>query len=1398
MNERKGKIMLVMLVMMTMLLSSFAVIPMGATAANFAPKLGASVGTVTLDPAEGAFPGQIVYYTWTGVPTDLVEPVYVTVYMNGAAYSTDVATYDSVNGVLKGTFVMPNDEPGTVFDISFSYRDSAKNYNTQTVSGYTTVEMGIMPENNAGDTSEDSQYRYEFGDAQFNGNISLDGWESNSIDSYDVDGQSFWDLNVSMEPHGFTVLSNHTPENQTVTFHNTVDFSYEGNFTNNTYARNVTVNVNAKDDGPFSLSLPASNEVPTVFTFNSAGDTITQIKTTFYVNTTVSGVLVSFKFDGIYTVPITSVGTYTLPGHFVAVSPSTLDMSGQFSASYDIVAFGYDGTNYYVNYTLSITFNGQSSDGVVVLDNAQYKNEDPVNDSATTQTVESVNTLTLFGNYQFYSRQVAVENPGLVGEFVFNYENTTYHYWVNGTNFDFSKYLSGDIDNGIPPLYFNQSIAVNGLNETLVGRINITLYTNYYIPGVYDIAPVIWNFTMNMSFSAESPSGKITMVGSIVNPGNWGALPSFEVSFITTSYGPKNDTIQPYMNSTLTTLFGYPKIDYVYLHDTFVEFTYHGQVGRINLLDTIISVNEVVTPGLVGATHYFYGNRDITGLNETLSHGIYNSPEYNDTQLDITYNEMHAAVYGVSHSGWINATFKVEDWANNTGHLIELSDDRNYITAIIPASETPTSWTADIKTYDYDLKLDAYYWVLHDAHFTAYLNVSFAGYEGYLNFSGAGGADGINVLLTSGTSIGPSILVGNITGLEGFANNSMSGYFNASLYVPYAYPALYGGLFNGYYTIYADFDEIKKNTTDYPFFDGWLETTIYTEIPSNGPITPDYGNYQVTGELYDGYMEITSLMRVVNITNSNISGSISMSWPAYGTTHEFTFYTGTFDISGGASGVHTHVWWQNDTYGYGYLHLDYSGTPVDYYYVAVDFYLDVGAPIQNVSLIPVIDSSLYVGGYIISGDTDVGDYTTNTAYYYVEFGGRMSSSYSDEIMTLLPTEDEAPLTMNYDLYSPSVYFYNILPREYLTFQGAIGDVTFTTDRVAVHNVEDYFVTGTATSPNGMGTVTGVVHLNAHYPTTYYYYLDDNINVTAEFHIHIENNDGTHADITVTLPYAESYIQLPRYYSKTINNVPYTMSALVNEGSNAGEVYYGSFNLEDGSGALVVTLSDDQIATIVTRLGDVVNISIEQLDAKIVGLWNTANETYALLETAYGDMSAKLDTIDAKITDVQNGIATIQTTLGEIQTSLSDLNAKIISLQGDIATIKTDLGTINVKLDAINATVVSNANGIEDLKGSVVEIQTSLGDIEGIVTDINDGVATIQTDLGTVKTDVSDIKTTTSDTSSSVANTLNWNMAVLILVIITLVLVAFVIIKVNKIAAAQTKVEEETIEETGEE
>ena len=1382
MKDERKKILMASLVILLMVLSVFAAIPASVSAAQPSGnvKAGATVGTVTLSPANGAFPGQIVYYKWSGVPTNLVPPVYVTVYMNGAAYSTQVATYDSANGILTGTFTMPNDQPGTTFDVSFSYTDSAQNYGEQTVTGYTTLYVGMAPRENVTDYA----YYSANGNAHFSGNTQLDGWSVGTITSDNDNGSSAWNLNVSNQiitgsPYN---LYNNTPNSQSVNINAQADYVAPVEFYENLTAHNTTVNVTTVDKGNAILSLPSSDIIPSTFTLASDGSAITKITTTFYLNTTVSGTPVVFKFDGIYPASINSPGPYTMQGTFVTLSPSSLTpLTGQFSASYDIHDFGFNGTVYYVNYTLSITFEGSYS---YVSVNAQYLTSVYENNTGPASTFTNTTTVNLQSGYSFTSKYVGLENPGIKGTYKFVFNNGSMY--VNGTEFSFANSTIADIINGLGPIYFNNTINMIGFNRTVTGAINITITTNYFVQGVYAISPAIWNFTLNISYSLISDDGLISVSGYEVNPVTYMEYENFSVNAIVTptnDFGNWNEVIAPHFNTTLNTYYGYPKLNSMTLGQTNVMFTYYGQSAVLTLAEITLPMNYVVTPTDVGTTTYFYGYREITGLNETLEYGTYNGANYNDLNITLTVNAMEPVIYGVTQTGMVNITYRANVSANDTnGYIVfeHISGVNENVT--ISVGTVATDHPGVLATESSELGLVPIGWNLHAAEFTATLETNYPGYVGTVTFNGAGNASGINQALTIGTTIN---VPGLITSVSGFANNSMGGWYNASLYVSSSsYYALYGGVFKGQYYFWADFNDIKKNSSAYPFFEGYMGTDLVLPIDYSLPMNNVYTG---TGVYCCSSMDITDYMQSVNLTNANVTGSQTFNWYSYGVSLTYTWYTGEFTAHFNPSNNYQ---WSDSWTLTGLPELNVTGAPeLDDAEVYVSLTLEVGGPLQNVSLIPIIYSSIDVKSAGRIG------YSSDSVYYYLK------SDISNDTAVLLNLNNGGVNAYDMNLNGYQLHLIKLQKYE-LTFYGTVDGITFSTDSVAVTNVGSYFIVGTATSVYGSGTVTGFVNVLQHTPYVNYYGRGYN-DFVIQLHLvaHISAVNGTEQNVVLTLSNSGLiYSPSSEYYSWSISNVPYSYTNVISMGSNAGSYEFGNYKLEQGSGAMVVTLSNDQVATIVTQLGDVVNISLAQLNAKIVGIWNTANETYAYLQTAYGNMSASLSALDSKITDIQNGIATIKTDIGNIQTSLSNLDAKITKLQGDVATIQTDIGTVNVKLDAINATVVSNANGIKDLKGSVVEIQTTLGDIKGTVTDIKNGVATIQTDLGTMQTDVSNIKTSTSNTASGINTAIYWNIGVLILVIITLILVAYVLAKVNKISQApkEETVEEETEEETKEE
>ena len=1378
MNERMRKIVLVSIVTAAMLLSVFSAVPMGV-ASSATPR--ASVGTVTLSPATGAFPGQIVYFTWTGVPTDLVPPVYVTVYLNGAAYSTSVAYYDSGTGTLKGSFVMPNDEPGTVFDVSFSYRDSAKNYGTNTVTGEDPLYISVSPT----DYKEDEIYQpaevpYTVeGETNYTGapsvySIDNDDDTSNGTSMLNATAVSGYDLGDTTHLYNDTTY-------QDITLVEKAEFTGWETFINDTWNQNLTLNATLKNMGTANLAAAANAYIPSTFTFDSSGN-ITSISTSFTITQNVEGVDVTFAFSGVYNHEIgTAPTTATMMGTFVTTEPATLaGLTGQFSLSYQIQSFGVGGGNYYVNYSISLTFQGTYEDVNV---NIQYVNSTVNHTVGSSATFTDTRKLDVLSGYTFTSATVGLVNPGIDGKFEFNFYNSAYDVWVNNTYFTFSDYQETTVTTLMAPLYFNESVILHGFNDTnFVGEFNVTITTVSYTPGVFAISPAIWEFQINYTF--EFNNTKINVTGN-----TYGAYYADEYS-VTAIHESQFDTSvgEWYLiptNATLKTLVGYPKVEKIIIHEMPFNIEWVWGPATIILDEVTITPDEVInSPG----TYHWYTKRSVEGFNETFNTGDGSSgiPVYNSTGFGLVVTTITPAVYGYANSGHVEQYWYTETQANNSNGFIWLDQEVGMSGPPLWANVTVglTSMSYDFTgPSSTDVYLEELSWYITDAEFSGYFEAIFGGYSGSLEFWGYGNETVGLPAIISGTGYLFSIN-GNLTAVDGFENNSaIGGWFNATVYVDAFYPALYGvPNFDGYAMIGLEID-IKKNTSEYPYFEGYYYTDGDLVIP-----TDTVANFTVAGFYEDSDFTLTAYMTPVRLVNVSISGSFEMTWSDYGIDSTYTFHTPLpLTITPNPSTNYFSVTlyepsgvWFNQTSGEPNINYDK--------YMRIEYEGYIGKPIANVTLVPLIQADFYVYGY---GEYEGWwDY-----YYYMDF-----NAYDYYETTLNIVEGGMNSYSSVAGWYPSDYFYQwIMFYNYeMSFSGVFGGIDISTGVVTISDVGDYYIHGTANSLYGSGVVTGTLTVLQHIPYSDYMaggYSDyNNITFAVELNVQVYNANGEQTYIEISTPTMSLTNSIQRQ-GNWLATVPYSLTT-VTESPNEGTYTYGNYKLEQGSGALIVTLSDEQIATIVTRLGDVVNISLEQLDAKLVGIWSDVNDTYALVETAYGDMSAKLDAIDAKITDVKNGIATIQTTLGNIQTSLSNLDAKITSLQGDVATVQTALGDIQVSLEDLNAAVEANANSLDDLKGSVATIQTSLGEIKGTITDIKDGVATIETDLGTVKTDVSDIKTTTEDTSGSVSTTLYWEIGVLILVIITLVLVAYVIIQVNKLSKSAVK--EETVEETSEE
>jgi prefoldin subunit 5 len=119
---------------------------------------------------------------------------------------------------------------------------------------------------------------------------------------------------------------------------------------------------------------------------------------------------------------------------------------------------------------------------------------------------------------------------------------------------------------------------------------------------------------------------------------------------------------------------------------------------------------------------------------------------------------------------------------------------------------------------------------------------------------------------------------------------------------------------------------------------------------------------------------------------------------------------------------------------------------------------------------------------------------------------------------------------------------------------------------------------------------------------------------------------------------------------------------------------------------------------------------------------------------------RIDELDAKltglVTDIKGTLAEVQLSvegisldqvlgsLAEIKTSLGTIQGTVTSIDGNTALIKTDIGTF--KADLTN------------LDSNVVQLQTDMGKLSASITAINEGIVTIQTAIGTIQTDIASI------------------------------------------------------------
>jgi len=200
--------------------------------------------------------------------------------------------------------------------------------------------------------------------------------------------------------------------------------------------------------------------------------------------------------------------------------------------------------------------------------------------------------------------------------------------------------------------------------------------------------------------------------------------------------------------------------------------------------------------------------------------------------------------------------------------------------------------------------------------------------------------------------------------------------------------------------------------------------------------------------------------------------------------------------------------------------------------------------------------------------------------------------------------------------------------------------------------------------------------------------------------------------------------------------------------------------------------------------------LDELDAKVVGVLSKVDETYLLVETAEGEVLAKLDQLNATLTgvvnnskgevlaridtalgevnirfnqlgtviaEVQDGVAIIQTDMGVVKADLAtlknvinEINGTVVEVRDGVAVIKSDVGEIIVDISAIKGSISGLSGEVSSLSSNVNALSSKVSGLAGAISSVEEGLATIETGLGTLKANLTDIHAEIVSLNGSIA------------------------------------------------
>ncbi|MGB9815925.1 MAG: hypothetical protein ACPLVI_08380, partial [Thermoplasmata archaeon] len=533
-------------------------------------------------------------------------------------------------------------------------------------------------------------------------------------------------------------------------------------------------------------------------------------------------------------------------------------------------------------------------------------------------------------------------------------------------------------------------------------------------------------------------------------------------------------------------------------------------------------------------------------------------------------------------------------------------------------------------------------------------------YKGALGITGKSNKSATGINLSAGSS---KESAGNITSISGFGNTTILGWYNTTFKVVKVIPALYGlKAMNGAAELWLNVSikNVSHQLTIDPYYQGMQNASLMVTILSNTTIysnvtfkVPDTSqNLTIVGLAYKGYMN-----------DLTIKGTMSITDPYYNLTNNYAYTYYVPKVPFFATDPFKDTDWNTSD-----LVFVSGDVPTIYNESETTLWANISSPIKNLTLTPLANISLSVS-------LETYNYTSYYEIYDAFFEAAYVTPFTSANNSVFQFSGQG-----YGQATIGAYVQN----SYITLQGSVNGVTFTTNAIDVLNAGPIPVSGLTTSQYGSGTLSGTVNIAKIYPIncTSNSIYPSQVMLSGSFNLQGFYANGTQYYITVSLMNTVAGQSL--YMALTTPVSASFTTTLYNEMANSGVSSALSYPLLNGSGALVMSISNQQIAEIATLTGQYVNITLNQLGAQIKYI----NGTTVGLETNFGYMNTTLKAINATVISISNGVATVKTALGTVQTSLANLNATVLSINGNVATIMTNAGKVMASLNAINATLAS--------------------------------------------------------------------------------------------------------------